>query len=197
MTCELRHGASHIKLFEDEFMISEIFKNVLEKEGFGVEISDTLDSFLDAEKLKSLHLIIPIWTMGLPPRGDGVEYVVNVKSGSSPILEGIEDFMIKSEQYYVQHIDPAIEVLAATRFPVINWYHSSNGQLDVPVIWTKKWGLGRVFYSSLGHHADVVENGPAFETIRRGFLWAAEGKDLVMKQGVDTSKFEDKVHKMF
>lgn len=222
--------------------VAAIFKNVLEKEGFTVEVSDTLDSFLDIEKLKSLHLIVPIWTMGTikdeqvnpvieavasgvgiagchggmcdafrdsvgwqfmtggqwvsHPGGDGVEYVVNIKSGSSPIVEGIDDFPVKSEQYYV-HIDPAIEVLATTRFPVVNWYHSANGQVDVPVLWTKKWGLGRVFYSSLGHHADVLENGPAFETIRRGFLWAAEGKDLVLKQGSDKSKYEDRVHKMF
>ena len=53
------------------------------------------------------------------PGGDGVEYMVNVKRGSSPIVEGIDDFPVKSEQYYV-HIDPAIEVLATTRYPVVD-----------------------------------------------------------------------------
>ena len=44
--------------------VSEVFSAMLKKEGFQVTISETLDSFLDLEMLKSLHLIIPIWTMG-------------------------------------------------------------------------------------------------------------------------------------
>ena len=62
------------------------------------------------------------------PGGDGVEYKVNVRKGSSPIVEGIEDFVVRSEQYYVQ-IDPAVEILATTQFPVVNGYHASNGQI--------------------------------------------------------------------
>ncbi|MCL6559352.1 MAG: ThuA domain-containing protein [Firmicutes bacterium] len=44
--------------------VAAIFKRVLEKEGFAVEISNTLDAFLDVDKLRSLDLIIPIWTGG-------------------------------------------------------------------------------------------------------------------------------------
>jgi hypothetical protein len=43
---------------------AEIFAPILEREGFEVEISDTLDSFLDADKMQALSLIVPIWTMG-------------------------------------------------------------------------------------------------------------------------------------
>lgn len=74
------------------------------------------------------------------------------------------------------HVDPAIEVLATSRFPTFEGPHSTNGCVDVPVIWTKRWGKGRVFYSSLGHHADIFDIEPALETMRRGFLWVAEGK---------------------
>ena len=109
------------------------------------------------------------------PGNDGVEYVVNIKNSSSTIMEGIEDFTVKSEQYYM-HVDPCIEVLATTRFPVIDGPHASNRQVDVPVAWTKRWGKGRVFYCSLGHHADVVEAEPARTIMKRGFLWAVEGK---------------------
>ena len=66
------------------------------------------------------------------PGGDGVRYTVNICHGSSPITEGLEDFEVESEQYYV-HVDPAIEVLATTRFPVVTYYHSSNKACDVPV----------------------------------------------------------------
>jgi hypothetical protein len=108
------------------------------------------------------------------PGGDDVEYTVNIKKGSSPITEGIGDFKVVSEQYYV-HIDPCIEVLATTRFPSVKWYNSSNGEVDVPVMWTKRWGHGRVFYSSLGHHADIFDIPGAYETMKRGMLWAAQG----------------------
>ena len=221
--------------------VTQVFKRTLEECNFEVEVSDTLDAFLDVEKLKTLHLIIPEWTMGKitreqvkpvmeavasgvglagchggmcdsfresvewqsmtggqwvsHPGGDGVEYEVNIRRGSSPIVEGIEDFKVKSEQYYV-HVDPAIEVLATTRFPVVNWYHASNGCVDVPVVWTKRWGHGRVFYNSLGHHADVFDIREALEIMKRGFLWAAEGKDISIKLALDAKDFESN-KKMF
>lgn len=211
--------------------VSSLFKDVLLEMDFEVELSDSLDSFLDGEKLKGLDLIVPIWTMGditddqmwpvveavasgvgiagchggmcdafrncvqwqfmtggnwvSHPGGDGVEYVVNIKKGSSPIVEGIEDFTVKSEQYYL-HVDPSIEVLATTRFPVVDGPHATNGQVDVPQVWTKRWGKGRVFYNALGHHADVFDIEPALTIMKRGFSWAAEGKEIALKEGSKT-----------
>lgn len=109
------------------------------------------------------------------PGNDGVEYVVNIRHTTSPLLEGIEDFTVKSEQYYL-HVDPAVEVLATTRFPVVPGPHSLNGAVDMPVVWTKRWGVGRVFYCSLGHQTDIVELPQVKEIMRRGLLWAAEGR---------------------
>lgn len=43
---------------------TEIMASVLQEEGFDVEISDTLDAFLDEEKMISLSLVVPCWTMG-------------------------------------------------------------------------------------------------------------------------------------
>lgn len=116
------------------------------------------------------------------PGGDGVEYMVNIAAHSSSIVEGLSDFLVKSEHYYL-HIDPAIEVLATTRFPLVDYHHSSNKPVDMPVAWTKMWGEGRVFYTSLGHHDDVFDNSPsAQEMMKRGMLWAARGKDIVLKK---------------
>ncbi|NLU42063.1 MAG: ThuA domain-containing protein [Firmicutes bacterium] len=42
----------------------DIFAPLLEENGFHVEISDTLDSYLNREKLMALDLIVPVWTMG-------------------------------------------------------------------------------------------------------------------------------------
>ena len=41
----------------------DIFAPWLEEQGFEVEISDTLDSYLDPEKMKSLDLIVQVFTM--------------------------------------------------------------------------------------------------------------------------------------
>ncbi|CAN5193078.1 ThuA domain-containing protein [soil metagenome] len=43
---------------------ASIFAPFLEENGYETEISTTLDSYLDEEKMRSLDLIVPIWTMG-------------------------------------------------------------------------------------------------------------------------------------
>ncbi|MBE5768301.1 MAG: hypothetical protein E7333_01740 [Clostridiales bacterium] len=122
------------------------------------------------------------------PGGDGVKYTVNICTSSSPLVEGIKDFEVCSEQYYV-HVDPAIEVLATTRFPLVNYFHASNGPVDVPVVWTKRWGHGRVFYNSLGHHDDVFDIPEAEELMRRGMLWAAESKTIFRENNLDPEQY--------
>jgi type 1 glutamine amidotransferase len=123
------------------------------------------------------------------PGGDGVEYPVNIRNCSSPLVQGIKDFTVKSEQYYL-HIDPAVEVLATTPLPQARWYHSANGHVDMPVVWTKKWAVGRVFYNALGHHADVFEIPEPIELMRRGFLWAAEGRKISREKGLSSRLYD-------
>lgn len=43
---------------------AEIAAQMLRSEGYEVEVSDTLDSFTDEAKMRSLSLVIPVWTMG-------------------------------------------------------------------------------------------------------------------------------------
>lgn len=125
------------------------------------------------------------------PGGDGIDYTVNICHNSSPIVEGIEDFPVCSEHYYL-HVDPSIEVLATTRFPIVHYYHISNKPVDMPVAWTKFWGNGRVFYNSLGHHDDVFEKSPNAELLmKRGMLWAGEGKQYAVDHNLTTERFEN------
>lgn len=113
------------------------------------------------------------------PGNDGVEYVVNIrKNSSSPIVSGIDDFTVKSEQYYI-HYDPVVDILATTRFPLVDGPHASNGVVDVPVVFTKLWGKGRVFYNSLGHVANVFDVPQALQLMRNGFVWAAKKEEEV------------------
>lgn len=125
------------------------------------------------------------------PGGDGVEYMVNINKGANTIVEGMEDFKVCSEHYYL-HVDPAVEVLATTRFPVVNYYHSANKPVDMPVAWTKFWGCGRVFYNALGHHDDVFEKAPTAELLmERGLLWAGEGKQYAIDNNLSASQYEN------
>lgn len=214
--------------------VAALFGSILVKEGFKVQISDTLKSLDDIDYLRNIQLIVPVWTMGeiskeqsnnvieavadgtgiagchggmcdafrndvtwqfmtganwvSHPGGDDVEYTVNIKNSSSPLVDGISDFKVKSEQYYL-HVDPAIEVLATTRFPLAKWYHSSNGSVDMPQAWTKRWGIGRVYYNALGHNADVFDIPEAKEMMRRGMLWAAEGKEIADRDGLNGNAY--------
>ncbi len=105
------------------------------------------------------------------PGNDGVEYRVRMV-GNDPLVEGIGDFDVKTEQYYL-HVDPAARVHAVCDFPLIDGPHAANGPVAMPVGFTKMWGKGRVYYNALGHQANVIDHGPAHEMIRRGLTWAA------------------------
>jgi type 1 glutamine amidotransferase len=193
----------------------DIFAPILEEQGYQVEVSDTLDAYLDEAKLSSLSLIVPVWTMGtitdaqergllaavksgvglagwhgcmgdsfrnntayqymvggqwVAHPGNIIDYTVNIVKHEDPIVAGLQDFSMHSEQYYM-HVDPSNEVLATTTF---------NDQYDpwisgtvMPVVWKKHWGEGRVFFSSLGHVASDFNVPEAREIFKRGMLWAS------------------------
>jgi type 1 glutamine amidotransferase len=109
------------------------------------------------------------------PGGDNVNYRVKIKQPNHPIVKDIPDFDVRSEQYYM-HVDPAVEVLAITTFPTegVPGPHETNGPTEMPVVWTKYYGKGRVFYCSLGHKRSVVEQEPVRTLLKRGLLWAAK-----------------------
>ncbi len=106
------------------------------------------------------------------PGREGTHYTVNIKKRASPIVEGIDDFSVISEQSYML-VDPVIDVLATSRFPGDAGPYEANGVVDMPVVWTKRWGKGRVFYCSLGHEPETIRDTPeVVEIFRRGFRWA-------------------------
>ncbi len=72
-----------------------------------------------------------------PDNAFETDYVVNFKKGAaSPLIEGLEDFAIHSEQYYLQ-VDPAINVLATTQIKTVG-PHTINGEVTMPVVYTKR-----------------------------------------------------------
>ena len=169
----------------------EYVQNVSKAVGAGVGLAGCHGGMCDAFRQDTVWQFMTGGQWVSHPGGDGISYTVHICHGSSPIVEGLEDFEVCSEHYYL-HIDPAVEVLATTRFPVVPYYHIANKPVEMPVAWTKFWGNGRVFYNSLGHHDDVFEKFPmAEELMRRGMLWAAQGKEYAVKNGLTTERFEN------
>jgi type 1 glutamine amidotransferase len=192
-----------------------LFAGCLREAGYEVEVSDTLDAYLDSDKLAALDLIVPVWTMGTITReqekglldavasgvgvagwhgtmgdsfrnntdyqfmvggqwvahpGNIIDYTVNITDHDHQITKGLPDFQMHSEQYFM-HVDPSVKVLATTTF---GGKHAPwiDGAV-MPVVWTKMWGKGRVFYCSLGHVVTDFDVPEARELVRRGMLWAS------------------------
>ncbi len=103
--------------------------------------------------------------------GNIIDYEVEVTRPDDPIMAGLPArFPYRSEQYYM-HVDPSNEVLATTRFTGdhAEWIDG----VVMPVVWKRRHGAGRVFYSSLGHVASEFAMPEMRSILRRGMLWAA------------------------
>lgn len=102
--------------------------------------------------------------------GNIIDYRVNIVRRDDPVMAGIEDFDHHSEQYYM-HVDPSNEVLATTTFSGQHapWIEG----VVMPVVWKRRHGEGRVFYSALGHVAKEFDVPQMRTIIERGMLWAA------------------------
>ena len=103
--------------------------------------------------------------------GNIIEYTVNITQPRDPIVAGLKDFTMKSEQYYM-HTDPSNEVLATTTFggEHCEWIKGCV----MPVVWKRRWGKGRVFYTSLGHVSKDFDVPEARTLAQRGMLWASK-----------------------
>ena len=102
--------------------------------------------------------------------GGIVDFEVRIVRKGDPITEGLADFRIRSEQYYM-HVDPSNEVLATTAFDGsrLPWIAGTV----VPAAWKRRWGEGKVFYSALGHAPGDFDIPEARTMVERGLLWAA------------------------
>ena len=196
---------------------ADLFAPFLRANGFDVTVSDSLDAYLDEGLLRSLALIVPIWTMGqISPEqskgllaavksgvglggwhggmgdsfrseteyqfmvggqwvahpGNIIDYTVQVTDPTHPITAGIGQFRVHSEQYYM-HTDPGNRVLATTTISGVEGDVPWVAGTVMPVVWTRLYGKGRVFYSSLGHQAAEFEVPETRTITERGLLWAA------------------------
>jgi type 1 glutamine amidotransferase len=103
--------------------------------------------------------------------GGVIDYEVHIVKHDDPIVAGLKDFKMHSEQYYM-HVDPSNEVLATTTFSgeYAPWIEGTV----MPVAWKRRWGKGKVFYCSLGHVAKDFDVPEARTIVQRGMLWASK-----------------------
>jgi uncharacterized protein len=103
--------------------------------------------------------------------GGVIDYEVTITKHDDPIVAGLSDFAMHSEQYYM-HVDPSNEVLATTTFggEICPWIEGTV----MPVAWKRTYGKARVFYTSLGHVAKDFDVPEALEIVKRGLLWASK-----------------------
>lgn len=87
-----------------------------------------------------------------------------------PITEGIADFELTTEQYWVLH-DDLIDVLATTTHPAPAW-HPWHRPVTSPAVWTREWGEGRIVVCTPGHTPEVLADTNVRTIIERGMLWA-------------------------
>ena len=201
---------------DPEYCAKLFEKELRERCGYQVEVSNTLDIYLDQDRMQMLDLIVPIWTMDSISKeqeagllttikegcgiagwhggmadsfrnqteyqwmvggqwvahpGGIVDYCVNIVVPDDPIVAGLHDFEMRSEQYYM-HVDPGNEVLATTTFSGEHGDSAWVAGTVVPVVWKRRYGRGRVFYASFGHVVQDFDVPEALEIVIRGMLWA-------------------------
>lgn len=91
------------------------------------------------------------------------QYTVTIEDPGHPIMQGLANFSVATEQYYF-HVDPGNHTLTSTLF----------GDLCMPNTWVRTHGRGRVFYCSLAHTIEVLEQAPVLTLLLNGIRWAAQ-----------------------
>ncbi len=167
---------------------AKVIQGMLEEEGFKVYVENTTEAFADPS-IADLSLIVPIFTMSKIEKEELQNLTNAVKGGVGlgGYHGGMGDAFRDATEYQFMvggqwvahpgniidylHVDPSNEVLATTTF---TGEHASwiDGTV-MPVVWKRKYGEGRVFYSSLGHVASEFEVPEMRTIVRRGLLWAA------------------------
>ncbi|GAA2080622.1 ThuA domain-containing protein [Microbacterium hatanonis] len=106
-------------------------------------------------------------------RDNFLDHTIEVTAAgrASVIMAGIEDFALRTEQYWVL-TDDLNDVLATTTHPV-QPYHPWHRPVTSPAVWTREWGRGRVFVATPGHDLDVLKDDNVRTIIERGMLWAS------------------------
>lgn len=115
-----------------------------------------------------------------PPGFVDHELTVTPGREEHPIVAGIGTLRLHTEKYWVL-TDPLCDVLATVTFPPDHPGDDPLGDtpwrraVTLPAVWTRRWGAGRVFVSTVGHRPADLEVPEIRTLTQRGLTWAARG----------------------
>jgi len=106
-------------------------------------------------------------------------YAVKIVDSANPITQGMPlTFTETDELYRGLNMQPNIHLLATAYDDPANCganRKSCGSGKDEPMIWTLKYGMGRVFQTALGHDVKAMDSAGFRLTLVRGTEWAATG----------------------
>jgi uncharacterized protein len=99
-------------------------------------------------------------------------YTVKIVDTSNPITQGITDFPVDDELYYQLQMMPDVRPLATVEYQGTAW----------PVAWTRTFGKGRVFHTTMGHRdfgpnkKDPLQDPNLSRLVLQAIDWVAAGR---------------------
>ena len=115
------------------------------------------------------------WTEKEPKTGHAKRHVYELKwtNAAHPIAQGLApSFTVSDELYHQFALKPGIEVLATALDAT---EQGGNGK-EEPLLWTNRYGSGRVFQTALGHDVAAMSAPGFIASFARGVEWAATEK---------------------
>ncbi len=100
------------------------------------------------------------------PRGP---FKVRIVDDTHPATRGLKEFETEDELYTCLTGDAPIHLLAEA--------DSKVDKLSHPMAFTRDYGKGRVFLTTLGHDVKAMTNSVVPQLLRQGCLWAARVGD--------------------
>jgi type 1 glutamine amidotransferase len=86
-------------------------------------------------------------------------------------VAGIDEFIVHTEQYWML-TDARNCTLASTVVEPPDG-GQGDGPVGMPVVWTRQWGRGRIFFSAIGHRVEDLQQSPVRTLTARGLIWAS------------------------
>lgn len=108
------------------------------------------------------------WVMGTSGHGPRSVFKAKVVNNEHPITKGMSDFETDDELYAKLQGTEEINVLVEA--------YSDWSKKTEPLVFTKKYGKGRVVHNAFGHDGKALSNPSVQKIIARGVEWAAKGK---------------------
>ena len=99
-------------------------------------------------------------------------FTVKIVDTSSPVTQGLSDFSIDDELYYQLQMMPDVRPLATVEYQGTAW----------PVAWTRTFGKGRVFHTTMGHRdfgpnkKDPLQDPNLSRLVVQAVDWVAAGR---------------------